>query len=128
MSFTFDAALELRDQTDAAETATQAEPGIALDVLKAGNFKAVFIVTALDLASTNETYALSIETDSLAAFSDSPVQVGSVAVTAVGTYELLFSQAGLARLDPDAAAIRCKATLGGTTPSIAYGCFLAPLN
>lgn len=123
----FDAALVLRDGADGAETSSVAETGVAFDALKAGAFKAVFAVAALDTAGGDETYVLSVETDSLAAFSDAPVQVGSVAITAAGTYEVLLSQDGIARLDANAAAIRCKATLGGETASIAYSAFLSPL-
>lgn len=124
--YTFDKQLELRNVADGAETATAAETGLALPVRQAGNFKAVFDVTALDTASGNETYVVSVETDSVAAFTDSPVKIGEVAMAATGAYELPLSSRQIETLDPNAAAIRCKATLGGTTPSITYGAFLVP--
>ncbi len=126
-SRTFDAALLLRDIDDGAETATVAETGIALDVRHASTIQATFDVTALDTSSGNEAYALSLETDSLAAFSDSPVQVAAVSVSATGRYVLTASSELIAKLDPNAAAIRCKLTASGTTPSITYGCFLSPV-
>jgi hypothetical protein len=124
--YTFDKLLELRNVGDGAETATAAESGLSLPVRMAGDVRAVFHVTALDTTSGNETYALSVETDSLAAFTDSPVKVGELPVTATGIYELPLSGRQIETLDPNAAAIRCKATLGGTTPSITYGAFLVP--
>jgi hypothetical protein len=69
---------------------------------------------------------LSVETDSLAAFTDSPAKIGEVPVTATGAYELSLSGRQIETLHPNAAAIRCKATLRGTTPSITFGAFLVP--
>jgi hypothetical protein len=120
-----DVELELRDVADGAETSTTAELPIEFDGLKAGTFKAVLNVTALDTGSGNETYALSVETDSAVGFA-SPVTVGSRDITATGTYEIPLSQELIASLDSGAAFMRVKATLGGTTPSITYGAFLAP--
>lgn len=71
--YTFDKQLELRNVAEGAETATAAETGLSLPVRMAGDFRAVFHVTALDTASGNETCALSIGTDSLVGFTDSPV-------------------------------------------------------
>jgi hypothetical protein len=56
----------------------------------------------------------------VAAFTDSPVKIAEVAVTATGAYELPLSGRQVEKLDPDAAAVRCKATLGGTAPSITW--------
>ncbi|MBI2239624.1 MAG: hypothetical protein HYU59_02345 [Magnetospirillum gryphiswaldense] len=125
--FTVDTALILRSPSDAAETATAAETGVALDVLKSGAFHCVIDVLALDTTSTNETYKISLETDVSASFGGTPVEVAAVTVTATGRYILTVDQDLVATLDPDAAAIRVKATLGGTTPSLSYGAFLAPV-
>lgn len=125
--FTVDSALILRAPSDAAETATAAETGVAFDVLKAGTFHAVVDVIGIDTTTGNETYVVSVETDSVAAFSDSPVQVAAVTVTSTGRHILTLDQDLVAKLDPDAAAIRVKATLGGTTPIISYGAFIAPV-
>lgn len=122
----FDKQLELRNVADGAETSTVAETGVALDVRAAGDFKAIFFVTALDTGDADETYVLSVDTDSVAAFSDDPVEVGRVTVTGTGVFEIPLSGAQIEKLDPNAAAIRAKATLGGTTPSITYGAYLTP--
>ncbi len=122
----FDKQHELRDVADGAETATAAETGKALALRMAGDFKAVFYVTALDTANADETYVLSVETDASAAFSGTPVEIGDVTISAPGVYEVPLSGQQIEQVDPDAAAIRCVATLGGTTPSITYGCYLTP--
>lgn len=124
--YAFDAELELRDLADGAEISSADEAGVALDVRGAGDFKVVFNVTALDTGDADETYSLVVDVDSLAAFSDSPVEVADITVSAVGTYEIPLSGDYIASLDADAAAIRVGAVLGGTTPSIAYGAFVVP--
>lgn len=43
-----------------------------------------------------------------------------------GVYEIPLSGAAVEQRDPDAAAIRVKATLAGGTKSITYGAYLAP--
>lgn len=125
----FDAQHELRDIADGAETSTAQETGISLPVRKAGNFKAVFNVTALDTADADETYTLSVVVaDTVANLAGSGITVASFAVSAIGDYEIGLSQEHIEALDSDAAAIACAASLGGTTPSITYGCYLAPVN
>lgn len=119
----FDKQLELRNVADGAETTTQAETGIALAVLAAGDFKVIVFVTAV---SATGTKSISVETDSLAAFSDTPVAIASQAISATGVYEFPLSAAQIAKLDPNAAAIRVKATLGGSDPSITYGAYVVP--
>lgn len=128
MSAIFDKNLELRDVADGAETATAAETGIAFDPVHIGEYEAVVHVTAIDAADADETYVLTVETDSLVAFTDAPVVIASLAVdkaTAVPTkIRIPLNGAKTKFLDPNAAAIRIKATLGGTTPSITYGAYL----
>lgn len=121
----YDAALVLRGLSAGAVTSTTAEGGIALDVLKAGNFKAVFTVTALDRTTGDEAYALSIETDATQAFG-SPQEIASLDVTETGVFEYPLSSNLVSQLDATAGAIRVKATLGGTTPSLIYGAYLSP--
>ncbi len=123
----YDTELELRDGTAVAITTTTAETGIALAVRSLPTFSAVVNVTAFDHTTGDETYVVSIETDSAIAFG-SPVEVGSITVTATGTYEIPLSGPAIAQRDSTAAAIRVKATLGGTTPSLSYGAWLAPDN
>ena len=123
----FDKQLELRNVGDGAETATASETGVAFPILMAGDFKAIVYVSDVTLGgSPANTYVLSVETDSVPGFSDSPVEVGRVSVTGKGVYEIPLSGAAVEQRDPDAAAIRVKATLSGSTKSITYGAYLAP--
>ncbi len=124
--YTFDKQLELRDLADGAETSSADEAGVALDVLGAGDFKVIFEVTVLDTADADETYSLVVDVDSLAAFTDAPVEVADITVTAPGTFEIPLSGDYLSSLDANAAAIRVGAVLAGTTPSITYGAFVVP--
>ena len=125
MYVTFDKQLELRDVADGAETETAAETGIAFDPLKAGDFKAIIYVTA---RAATGTVSIAIETDATDGFGGSPVSVSSVTipVSTKGIFEIPLSSSQIAKLDPDASAIRAKATLGGTTPSVTYGAYLVP--
>lgn len=123
----FDKQLELRDIADGAETATASEAGISFAALMAGDFKAIVYVSAVTGGgSPLNTYLFTVETDSESAFGDDPVEIGRVSVSAPGVYEILLSSAEIGQRDPDAAAIRVKATLAGNDPSITYGCYLAP--
>jgi hypothetical protein len=117
---------ELRNAAIGVVTATTAEAGIAFAATMAGDFRAVFAVSGLDETTGDETYRLAIETDSTTAFA-SPTEIAAVTVMAAGLFELPLSQGQVGRLDAGAAAIRCKATLGGTTPSLVYGCWLVPV-
>ncbi len=120
-----DALLTLRE-TDAVAIATTTIETLqqALVAAEQGDFKVVFAVSELDLANATETYVLTLEADAASNFG-SPVTVASVTVTAVGIYEVPLSGALVERLEPGAIKVRCKATLGGDTPSIKYGCFIS---
>lgn len=120
---TFDSALVLRSIADTAETATAAESAVALDADKFGNFAAVIHVTAI---TGNAVF--SIEADTASGFS-SPVAVATLpAVTATGTYEIPLSGRLIEQHEPGATHLRIKATLSGTTPSVSYGSYLAPVG
>jgi hypothetical protein len=124
----FDKQLELRNIASGAKTATAAETGIAFPVSMAGDFKAVVYVSNADGGgSPANTYLLTIETDSEAAFGDDPVEVGRVSVAGNGVYEIPLSSWEITQRDPDASAIRVKATLSGSAPSLTYGCYLTPV-
>lgn len=121
-----DVQLVLRPVSAGPETVTGTEAGIALDVIAAGDFKAVFTVAAVDRTSGDETYVLSVEVAEQADFSDA-LAIGSLpAVAAIGAYELPLSGRLIRQHKPAARHIRCKHTLAGTTPSLTYGCHLAP--
>lgn len=133
-AFDGDPSVTLRSATDGAETATASETGIALNALTAaywdGNeipeesMTAVVTVDALDSGDADETYVLTLEVDSVLAFSDSPVTVASLTVSSTGVYSMNIDADTIKALDGNAAFIRIKATLGGTTPSITYGSWL----
>lgn len=123
----FDKQLELRNVADGAETATASETGVTFPVRMAGDFKAIIYVSDVTIGGSPEnTYLLTVETDSVSAFSDDPVEVGRVTVTGKGVYEIPLSGAAVEQRDPNAAAIRVTATLAGGTKSITYGAYLAP--
>jgi len=126
----FDALTVLRDIDDGAETATADETGILFPVRFSGLFEVVINITAIDAASGNETYVLVVDVDSLAAFSDAPVEVARKTVdkaTAMpAEVRIPLASDDIARLDSNAAAIRVGLEAGGTTPSITYGAWIAP--
>ncbi|WP_436644511.1 hypothetical protein [Microbaculum sp. FT89] len=43
-----------------------------------------------------------------------------------GVYVLAIDQSQIAKLGADAAAVSCKATVGGASPAITYGSHLIP--
>lgn len=127
-TYTVDEALVLRDAADGATTTSTNETGIALDVIRAGTFHVVVDVKDIDTSDGTETYGLVISTDSTSDFSDDPVLIEAVDVTETGRYVMTIDQDLVAKLDPDAAAIRIGCVLDGDTPSINYGAFIAPVN
>lgn len=121
-----DAELELRSLDDGAVTSTTDEDGVSLsNIRNEGDFKVVFAVKAMDDADGDETYRLTVETDSVVGFTDSPVEVGALTVTEPGTYEVPLSGAYIAAADADATALRVGVEIAGTSPSITYGAFIA---
>lgn len=118
--------LELRDIAAGPKTETASETGIGFDARMAGDFKAIVYVAA---RSATGACTISVQTDADAAFNGTPVTVGSVTVAAnaKGVFEILLPAMQIAKLDPDAGAIRVTATLSGSTPSVTYGAYLAPM-
>ena len=130
----FDALCELRDVADGAETSTATEAAVALPLAYAGPIEAVVYITAIDAASSDETYTFGIEVDTAAAFS-SAVEVASRALTAsggtaaVGEYTIpLGNNEYINSKEAGATHVRIKATLGGTTPSVTYGAYIRPMK
>jgi len=132
-----DVGLQLRDVADANETADADEAGVALDFApnhpdgaedNTGidyRFKAVFhnITIGGDVAPTQVDFV--IDVDSLAAFSDTPVEVARRTWVSGTELEIILDQNDIVKLDPNAAAIRCGMDLtGGTNPTVDYGCYL----
>lgn len=121
--YPYDANAVLHDGT--AITATGVGSVAFYDVGAAARFPAVAVanITALDLASTNETYDLVIEGSTTSNFAATQ-QLGSMTITSTGRYTILFDN------DQDDVVyryIRYRPVLGGTTPSITGQVFLAPL-
>lgn len=134
-----DAAVLLRDVADGAETSTATETAIDLDELRAaywhdkeiphGVMAVVINVTALDLADTDETYVISLLVDDVVGLNDSPFTICSYAITQVGTYTMYVDSKSIPGLNPDVSGtskwLGVRATLGGTSPSITYGAWIA---
>ncbi len=120
-----DKELELRDAAAGAVTTATAETGIAVKPGKERNFKAAFHVTGIALGGTN-AYELAVEADADAGFA-SPVELGKIAVSNLGNYEIPISAALAEHLEAGELRIRAKANVSGdTSPSITYGAFLMP--
>lgn len=129
----------LRNVTDGAETSTATEASIDLNLLTAaywqddtvphGTFKVVFYVTALDLTDTTETYTISLQVDDVSAQNNSPQTVWSQLITSTGVYEAVVDSKTIDQIvtdySSDALYLAAKATLGGDTPSITYGAWVA---
>ncbi len=119
-----DSELVLRDSTAAAITATAANAGVNIKNAALSDYKAAINVAALD-TSQDETYVITAEADTDSGFA-SAVTVGTLTVTAVGSYEIPLSRAFVEHLEAGATWLRLVATLGGTTPSLTYNAFLIP--
>lgn len=127
---TLDTLLELRDITDGAETSTAAETGIDFACRKIGGYKAVFNISALDVAEADETYILSIGVSDLVGgtyTTIASIPSATILANGVGRLEVPLSGNLAQEFDADSDWIQCVATLGGTTPSITYGCHLEEL-
>lgn len=126
-----DTLLELRDITDGAETATAAETGISFPCRKIGGYKAVFNISAIDYTTEDETYVLSIGVSDVVAGTYTTIaSIASATIIAnlTGRLELPLSGNLAQEFDSDSDWIQVKATLGGTTPSITYGCHLEEMR
>ena len=135
-----DASVTLRNVADGAETATATETAISLNELDNafwddgnqipyGTFTVAVHVTALDKTDGNETYVLSLLVDDTSNLSDSPVTIASMTIVSTGYYTFVVDSKNIPLLDPDTSGtdkwLAIGATLGGTTPSITYGAWLA---
>jgi hypothetical protein len=137
--FSLDALNVLRPSGEAAITASAAsDNAYTLEILQsywaAGDesdplaFVAVFTVESAPVGTG--TYVLSVQVSTASGFG-SPVTIGSVTVTTAGTSYISITREQLVAAlgGPDASLtgyLRAYATLGGTSPSIAWNCYLAP--
>jgi len=88
----------------------------------------VIFVESTDDTTMNETYQFDVEVDTTVGFA-SAVAVASVVVPAAGApgfYSVTVSGKTIEKFEPGATHIRLNAVLGGTTPILAYGAWLAP--
>lgn len=134
-----DAGVTLRNVADGAETATATETAVSLKELNKaywhdneiphGVFAVAVHVTALDLANSDETYTLSLVVDDAPTLNDNSVVVASYPIRAPGFYTFHVDSQNIPVLDPDNSGddkwLGIRATLGGTSPSITYGAWIA---
>jgi hypothetical protein len=124
----YDDDLVLRD-SGTAITTTTSETGIEFAVRHIGGYKAVIQYNGMDFTTGDETYVFSIEVSDLVGGTYTAIatmpDIGSA--TASGRLDVPLSGKIAEELDADSAFIRVTATLGGTTPSIDYDCYLTKM-
>lgn len=134
----FDAATVLRALSEAAETASAAEAGVAVvglyetHYLNRADNQDEYAATAVihniaiggDVAPTAVSFYLEVAAD--AAFGSGAVRVASIPyVSGNTTLEMLVDYATIRKLHPTATAMRVGCVItGGTNPTVDYGCFL----
>ena len=122
----YDSALSLR-ASGTAITTTTAETGVAFDVRAIGDYKAVIAYNGMDFTTGDETYVFTISVSDLVAGTYTIIatmpDIGSA--TPSGFLDIPLSGKLAEQLDANSAFIKVTATLGGTSPSIDYDCFLA---
>jgi hypothetical protein len=130
--YIFDAETDitLRNAADGAETATASEAGVAFNPALYEQVAVVFNVASLDATTGDESYVLSVETDTAATPTAAVQQAAlpNVRAAGAGRYVVILDCATMLKLDPDASYIRVKGTLGGTTPGAVYGAYLHPVK
>jgi hypothetical protein len=124
----------LRDPAAPAITATTNGVALSLDPatvpywsnkeIPFGDFGVAFHATAFDRTTGDETAVFSVEVSVDQAFTV-PIAVGATPVLTSGGYvEVPVSGHDLQRRVPNAAWIRVRAVLAGTTPIVTYGAWL----
>ena len=121
----YDDATVLRD-AGTPVTSTTSETGIAFPVRKIDDYKAVINYSGKDFTTTDETYVFTIEVSDVVGGTYTAIatlpDIGALA--AAGQIDVPLNGNVAEFLDADSAFIRVTATLGGTTPSIDYDCYL----
>jgi hypothetical protein len=121
----YDDALVLRD-SGTAITTTTSQTGIEFGVRKVEEYKAVIAYSGMDFTTTDETYVFSIEVSDLVGGTYTAIatmpDIGGTQGS--GTLDIPLNGKIAEQLDADSAFIRVTATLGGTSPSIDYDCWL----
>jgi len=134
--FEFDASLVLREADQAPVTADTRSSAIALDKLSAywndsderavpHQFAVIVETESRDVADTNETYVAEISVGNDAAGAD--VVLESRSVANVGRHVFVVTREALKAAQADATHLTVNMNVGGTTPSIAWNAYVAPL-
>lgn len=135
------AAVTLRAVGSAAVTATGTNTAISLNELRTawwsnyeiphGKMVVAIVISACVADDADETYVLSLLVDDTSGLSDSPVTIDSFTVPrgTTGFFTRIIDCKDIPALDSDHSGlgkwIGLKHTLGGTTPSLTYGAWLA---
>lgn len=121
----YDGDLALRT-SGSAITSTTSETGVEFPVRHIGAYKAVVQYNGMDYTTEDESYVFSIEVSDLVGGTYTAIatlpDIGSA--TSSGRLDIPLNGKIAEELDSDSAFIRVTATLGGTSPSIDYDCFL----
>lgn len=121
----FDLALRLRDGAAAARTATGSDTGVAIPVRFLPMADWVIHVTAIDAASTDETYVFTLEVSDLVGGTYTKIAEHVwPRAHGVGVQHIPISGDMASFQDPNSAFVRTTVTLGGTTPSVTFGSYL----
>ncbi|MBT8411472.1 MAG: hypothetical protein KJP02_06730 [Octadecabacter sp.] len=139
--FDVDDSVTLRDIADGAETSTALETPINLNLLDAAYWQENVVpyntlvvpvhITACDSADGDETYSITLEVDDTTDLSDTPTVVATLAIPrgTTGVFYMYVDARTIEGLVSDwsgnIAYLGIRATLGGTSPSITYGAWLA---
>lgn len=121
----YDVDLALRASGTAITTTTSAT-GVEFAVRNINEYKAVVAYNGMDFTTTDETYVFSIQISDVVAgtytiLATAP-DIGSA--TSSGFLDIPLNGMLAEQLDADSAFIRVTATLGGTSPSIDFDCWL----
>lgn len=122
-------------------TSTTAETAISLNELDLaywhnyeiphGKLVVAFDISACVSDDSDETYVFSLLVDDVIAMNNSPVTVDTFTWVrgTTGYVERVINSRDIPALDSDHSSVgkflQVKATLGGTTPSVTYACWLA---
>ena len=122
----FDKALELIAWSNTAVTATASSTGVQLYPRALPTCDWVIHVTAIDATSADETYVFTLEVSDVVGGTYTPIATWNwPRGHGVGKAWIPINALEAEWLDNDCMFMRVTATLGGTTPSIKYGSYLA---
>jgi len=137
VKYPYDAATAFRAPGLAAVTASTDTAAVELDYISKGrgayadslgrqSYAAVVLIEAVDFGDSDEEYTFDVEVDSTDAF-DTPTVVGSVTVNGTGPFVVNLDADTVQRLEAVPAFARVALTASGTTPSVKFSAWLAPV-